>query len=137
MPEKPLYPHTTRRVGFRIRPPEYNVAWQVLDYEYRIGNEHVKKDVADFLGISRRLSWSRVLDEFIKRYGYVEGEWVCDRAKDAIYYYAYPGEQDEIYRVEYEAKNTVINLGSDGRFVLSPEATFIGMSPKVHATAYR
>jgi hypothetical protein len=134
-----LYPHTTYRTGFRIAPSEETVAWKVLDFEYtELGNDQTQDDVARFLGISPKLGWNKILTEFKKRYGDTEGEWVCDRLKDAIYYYDHPGEQQEIYREEYEAKNTIVNLGDEGRFVLSPKSSeYIGVAPKHHATAFR
>ena len=136
---KTLYPHTTYRTGYRIGGTIESIAWQILDFEYtELDNEHTLDDVAEFLGISPKLRWTQILAEFKKRYGDAEGIWVCDKMKDAIYYYAHPGEQEEIYRVQYEAKNTIINLGDEGRFVLSPKSSeYIGLSPKQHATVFR
>lgn len=138
MSKKTIYPHTILRTGFRIQTPSETIAWKVLDFEYtELDNEHTLDDVAKFLGIPPKLGWSKILAEFKKRYGDATGEWVCDRMKDAIYYYAHPGEQEEIYRVEYETKNTIINMGNEGRFVLNPKSSeYIGMTPKKHASAY-
>jgi hypothetical protein len=133
-----LYPHTAYRTGFRIGTVGETVAWKVLDFEYtELNNEHILDDTANFLKISPKLGWNKVLTEFKKRYGDAEGEWMCDRMKDAVYFYAHPGEEEEIYRVEYETKNIIINLGNDGKFVLNPKSSeYIGLTPKQHASAY-
>jgi hypothetical protein len=134
-----LYPHVHYRTGFRIGFPSATAAWKILDFEYtELDNEHTLDDVARFIGVSPKLGWNKVLSAFKVRWGEATGEWVCDRMKDAIYYYAHVGEQEEIYRVQYEVKNTVINLGDEGRFVVLPQGSeYIGLSPKQHATVYR
>jgi len=112
--------------GFRIGYPEKTTAWQVLEFEYtELGNEHTLQDLSDFLKVARvykPLSWRSTLAEFRRRYGDVQGAWVCKSRADALLWYGkYYGEGAAILEYEYDPRNVVIELGPDGTFVLDPK----------------
>jgi ribosomal protein S18 acetylase RimI-like enzyme len=109
-------------IGYRVGYPEETDAAAVLHFEYEeLQNDHILDDVAAFLKVSPRWGWKRVLAVFTKQYPGVEGVWLTRKPAEAIYYYAHPGEGDEknMYRVQYDPKNIVSDLGSDGVFVIN------------------
>lgn len=119
--------------GYRIGESEEDIAWKVLDFEYtELGNEHTLEDLAHFLDMVKAVpfgeaptaDWQITLAEFRRRYGEVEGVWICPTLRDALTYYgAFYGEGATIYEVGYDPDNVVIDMGPDGIFVLDPEYT--------------
>ncbi len=112
--------------GYRIGYPEKTTAWQVLEFEYvELGNDHILDDLYGFLKMSRvykELSWRSTLAEFRRRYGDIQGEWLCKSRANAILYYGkYSGEGAGIIELEYDPRNIVVELGPDGTFVLEPK----------------
>lgn len=122
-------PSAWRKRGYRIGWPEYTIAWKVLDFEYtELQNDHIKDDLAGFLGWpggSAIGDWRTLLAEFRRRYGDIQGVWLCPTAEDAVYYYGYYyGEGATIYEWEYSPQDVIIDIGPDGFFVKNP--TLIG-----------
>lgn len=109
--------------------PEESVAWEILNFEYsELGNEHILEDLRTFL--KTKGNWSSLLEEFRRRYGDIQGVWVCPTVEDAVYYYGhYYGPGAVIYEWEYSPENVVIDLGPDGIFVLEPK--MVGEKGKV------
>jgi len=115
---------TTRKRGFRVGWPEKTIASEVLDFEYtELQNDHIRNDLAAFLHMKG--AWPALLEEFRRRYGDVQGIWLCPTPKDAVYYYGYYyGEGASIYEWEYNPEDVIIDIGDDGLFVKNP--TLIG-----------
>ena len=126
--------------GYRIGYSEETVAWKVMDFEYtELENEHTLDDLANFLGMTKKspmvygggktqyfdvaaADWKTTLAEFRRRYGDVEGIWLCKSRADALLYYGkYYGEGAAILEYEYDPRNIVIELGPDGTFILEPK----------------
>lgn len=129
---------TGRKRGYRIGWPEQTVASKVLDFEYtELQNDHILDDLAAFLKVKG--DWPTVLEEFRRRYGDIQGVWLCPTVDDAIYYYGYfYGVGAEIYEWEYSPEDVIIDIGDDGMFVKNP--TFIGEKgtvPKGHKSVRR
>lgn len=107
--------------GYRVGYPGELDAAEALNFEYEeLQNDHTLDDVAAFLKVSPRWGWRRVLAVFKKQHPGVVGVWLTTKANDALYYYGHPGEDQYMYRVKYDPKNIVIDLGRDGIFVLYP-----------------
>ena len=112
--------------GYRIGYSEETVAWKVMEFEYtELENEATLEDLADFLGMTKKTAaadWETTLAEFRRRYGDVQGIWVCKSRTDALLYYGkYYGEGAAILEYEYDPGKVVIELGPDGTFVLDPK----------------
>jgi hypothetical protein len=127
--------------GYRVGEPEETIAWRVLEFEYtELDNKETHADLTRFLGMKetpdepsnwagrrpivlslRPADWQTTLAEFRRRYGDVEGAWVCSTLKDATTHYGqFYGEGAAIYKTSYETKDVLIDLGPDGVFVLNP-----------------
>ena len=93
-----------------------SIAWKVLDYEYReLDNKHLLVEVAKFLGMPAT-SWKSVIGAFRKKYGDQMGIWLTRSRKDAEELYSDYGKPE---KREYDERNVVSDLGSDGIYVLS------------------
>ncbi len=128
--------------GYRVGESEETVAWKVLDFEYHeLGNEETKDGLAVFLGMTKKApltaaggqatmvdvptaDWPVLLGEFRRRHGDAEGVWICRTLRDALTYYgAFYGEGAAIYEVGFDDKNVIVDLGTDGTFILNPGYT--------------
>ena len=123
-------------IGYRVGYPNESVAWKALNFEYEeLGNWTTLSDLSAFLGRPikdldkyRPGTWKVTLAEFRKRYGDAEGIWVCDKREDARNLYGvHPlgskkSDGSQMYEVKYDPKNVIVDLGSDGKFVLLPQA---------------
>lgn len=104
--------------GYRCGAPEVTTAWRSLEFEYKeLDNQHTLDDLIKFLKLKPGTSWENAIGEFRRRYGDIQGVWVCGKKKDAVEYY---GRFGDPYKVKYDSKNVVIDLGPDGMFVLKP-----------------
>ncbi len=123
-------------IGYRVGYPNESVAWKALNFEYEeLANWATLSDVSAFLGRPikdidryRPGTWKVTLAEFRKRYGDAEGIWVCDKREDARNLYGvHPlgskkSDGSQMLEVKYDPKNVIVDLGSDGKFVLLPQA---------------
>jgi hypothetical protein len=93
-----------------------SIAWKVLDYEYReLDNTHLLAEVAKFMGMPAT-SWKSVIGAFRQKYGDQMGIWLTRSRKDAEELYSDYGKPE---KREYNEKDVVSDLGSDGIYVLS------------------
>jgi len=106
--------------GYRITWPKEPVAWRVLDFMG--GSPVILEDLSIFLGVKG--DWPTVLGEFRRRYGDVEGVWLTRRLHNALLnygeFYKAGLRKWVILEYNYDPKNIIFDLGSEGIFVINP-----------------